>query len=94
MRRPDDPKRHFADRVTRLQRERGLSNADLAARTKLGLGELEAILRAESGVGVDAIFLLAGALDVEPGELLKGIAWVPDGPEGGGEYRTEDRDGD
>jgi len=92
MERPDDPKRHFADKVARLQRDRGLSNEALAARAKLDLGELEAILRCESEAALDAIFLLAGALGVEPGELLGGIAWVPGEDDEGG-YRAKDPDG-
>jgi transcriptional regulator with XRE-family HTH domain len=89
---PDDPKWHFAERVARLQRDRGLSNQALADRAKLDLVDLEAILRTEGQVALDAIFLLAGALDVEPGELLAGIAWVPD-EEGSGEYRVDDPEG-
>lgn len=83
---PSDPKRHFADNIARLQRDLELSDEELAARAKLDPGELEKILAGEGRVALDVIFLLAGALEVEPGELLDGLAWVPDG-EGGGEYR-------
>jgi transcriptional regulator with XRE-family HTH domain len=83
---PDDPKWHFAARVVGRQRDRGLSNETLAELAKLDPGELGEILRAEGRVGLDTIFLLAGALGVEPGELLEGIAWVPEGEEGGGGY--------
>jgi transcriptional regulator with XRE-family HTH domain len=87
---PRDAKRHFAGNVARLQHDRGLSDVTLAARAKLDRDELAGILRGEGEVLLDAIFLLAGALGVEPGELLKGIAWIPDEDEGGGEYRVED----
>jgi hypothetical protein len=32
-------------------------------------------------------------LDVEPGQLHEGVAWIPDG-EGGGEFRIDEPDGD
>jgi transcriptional regulator with XRE-family HTH domain len=86
---PTDPRRHLAAKVARLQRERGSSAEALAARAQLDLEEVESILRGEAPVALDVIFLLAGALEVEPAELLDGLAWVPDG-EGGGEYRHAD----
>lgn len=93
MSRPfDDPSRHFAAKVERLRRDRGLSVQVLAARANLDLDELEAILRGETRIALDAVLLLAGALEVEPGELLKGLAWVPD-EEGGGEYRVDEPEG-
>lgn len=94
MKGPDEPQRHFAEKIARLQAERGLSNEDLAARAKLGVGDLEAILRGEGRVDLDAIFLLAGALGVAPGELLEGIVWVPDEVGRGGGYRADDSSGD
>jgi transcriptional regulator with XRE-family HTH domain len=81
-----DPRRHLAAKVSRLQRQSGLSTETLAVRARLDLEELEGVLRGEAPIALDVIFLLAGALEVEPGELLAGLTWVPDG-EGGGEYR-------
>jgi transcriptional regulator with XRE-family HTH domain len=88
---PGDPNSHFAERIARLQSDLGLTDEALAERAKLGLDELESILRGQGRVPLDVIFLLAGALRVEPGELLGGIAWVPD-EEGEGEYRPPDPD--
>jgi transcriptional regulator with XRE-family HTH domain len=85
---PDATRRNFARRVARTQRVRGLSTDDLAERAEIDRVELDRILRAEGPVRLDTVLLLAGALGVEPGELLEGIAWVADG-EGGGEYRVE-----
>jgi len=89
---PEDPRRHFADKLVRLQRIRGLSDQALAARAKLDQRELDQILRADTEVPLDSILLLAGALEVEPADLLDGLEWCPDG-EGGGEYRIEDSAG-
>lgn len=79
-------------KVSRLQRALGFSDHELAARSGLDPDELEAVLRGEGKIAPEVLFLLAGALGVEPGDLLEGIAWVPDG-EGGGEYRRADPGG-
>jgi transcriptional regulator with XRE-family HTH domain len=89
---PPDPERHFAEKVARLQRGLNLSDEELAARANLDPGELEEILEGKGKVPLDAIILLAGALTVEPRELLDGLAWVADG-KGGGEYRAVDPPG-
>jgi transcriptional regulator with XRE-family HTH domain len=85
----NDPNRHFAHKVARLQHDQGLSNEALATRAKLDPDELAEILRGEGQVALDTIFLLAGALEVEPGQLLGGIVWVRD-DRGDGEYRIDD----
>jgi transcriptional regulator with XRE-family HTH domain len=87
----DDPEGHFAERIARLQRDLGLSDEVLAARAKLSPDELVRILRGQGPIPLDTVLLLAGTLGVEPGKLLGGIAWVPDG-KGEGEYRPSDRD--
>jgi transcriptional regulator with XRE-family HTH domain len=79
----------FAANVDRLRGERGYTVDQLAERSRLGREELEAILRGETEARVDSIYLLAGSLEVTPGELYEGVAWIPDG-EGGGEYRIDD----
>ena len=80
----------FAANVERRRRELGYSFGQLAERSRMGQGELEAILRGEAEAHVDSIYRLAGSLDVSPGELYDGVVWIPDG-EGGGEYRIEER---
>jgi transcriptional regulator with XRE-family HTH domain len=87
-----DARRNFARRVGRMQQDRALSTDALAERAEIDRAELDRILRAEGPVALDAVFLLAGALGVEPGELLEGIEWVPDG-EGGGGYTTTEPGG-
>ncbi|HEX4305568.1 MAG TPA: helix-turn-helix transcriptional regulator [Solirubrobacterales bacterium] len=79
---------YFAEQVARLQRERGLSTGDLAERSGIDRTDLESILSGEGEVAADTILLLSTALEVEPGELLDGIAWVRD-DRGGGEYRLK-----
>jgi transcriptional regulator with XRE-family HTH domain len=67
-----DANRRFATDIGRLRLARGWSVAELADRSQLGLGELEAILRGDDEVPLDAIVLLARALDVAPGDLVDG----------------------
>lgn len=63
-------RRGFAARVRRLMEVRGLTVAGLADRAKLDRPTVEAILAARHPVWLDEVFLLAGALGVEPGELV------------------------
>jgi transcriptional regulator with XRE-family HTH domain len=84
-----DARIRFAANVERLRAERGFSLGRLAERSGMEAKELEAILRGDSEARVDSILRLAGALEVSPGKLYEGVAWIPDG-EGGGEYRVED----
>jgi transcriptional regulator with XRE-family HTH domain len=92
MNRSDEPRGHFVARVARLQQDRGLSDDDLAQRAKLTKEELSAILQGEGPIPPDVIFLLAGALNVAPGNLLVGMEWVPG--QDGGNFRVEDPEGD
>ncbi len=80
----------FAANVERVRTRRGYSLAELAERSQIDMGEIEAILSGETESNVDSTYRLAGALDVSPGELYEGVAWIPDG-EGGGEFRVDDR---
>jgi transcriptional regulator with XRE-family HTH domain len=85
---PDNPRNAgsvLVGRIESLRRERGLTVEELAARAEVGRRVLEALAEG-ADVGILEIVRLAGALDVEPDELLEGIEWVPDG-RGGGGYR-------
>jgi len=69
-----DANRRFAADITRLRLSRGWSVVELAQRSGLDLTELEGILRGEDEVPLDAIVLLARALEVAPGGLVDGTA--------------------
>jgi transcriptional regulator with XRE-family HTH domain len=86
---PEDARMRFAANVERLCRQHDYSIDQLVRRSQIERDELDAILRGEAEADVDSIYRLAGALEVSPGELYDGVAWIPDG-EGGGEYRIED----
>jgi transcriptional regulator with XRE-family HTH domain len=83
-----DARMRFAANVERLRSRRGYSVDRLAERSLIPRAGIEAILRGEAEAHVDSIYRLAGALEVSPGELYEGVAWVPDG-KGGGEYRID-----
>ncbi|MGH2940009.1 MAG: helix-turn-helix domain-containing protein [Solirubrobacterales bacterium] len=78
-----------ADRATRVRRDRGVSIAQLAQRSKIEEPALEAILRGEGNLRIQTVFRLAAALEVTPATLLRGIEWVPDAG-GGGHFEIED----
>jgi transcriptional regulator with XRE-family HTH domain len=83
----------FAANVERLRQGSGLSLDQLASRSQIDRAELDAILSGEDEAQIEMIYLLAGALSVEPGLLLEGVEWIP-GHDGAGEYRVRDPDGD
>jgi len=83
----------FAANVERARRQHDYSVDRLAERSGIEREEIEAIMRGETEARADSILRLAGALEVAPGVLYEGVAWVPDG-EGGGEFRVEEPPGD
>ncbi len=89
-----DARERFAANVEELRRQAGLSLDELATRSRVDGDELRRILGADLEAGAGAIDTIAGALGVDPGDLFRGIAWVPpaegrpgryvvEGPEGG-----------
>jgi transcriptional regulator with XRE-family HTH domain len=78
----------FAKNIDRLRRRAGLSLDELAQRSEIGPSELAAILGGDIEAQFDTIYLLAGALRVDPADLFEGVTWVP-GP-GGGHYEVEE----
>jgi transcriptional regulator with XRE-family HTH domain len=75
----------FAINVERLRRRAGLSPDEVAERAQIDREELDVLLRGDAEARVDTIYLLAGALEVEPGALFEGVTWVP-----GEGYRVDD----
>ena len=73
----------FAANVESLRQSRGLSLDALAQRAEIGDRDFTRILGCEVEAGAETVYLLAGALGVEPGELFIGISWVP--PADGGD---------
>ena len=69
----------FGANLRRCRERVGISQEETAVRASLhrtAVGQLE---RAERVARVDTLIKLAGALGVEPGELLEGLCWEPGG---------------
>jgi transcriptional regulator with XRE-family HTH domain len=69
----------FANNLRRCRKRAGLSQEETAVRAFLhrtAIGQLE---RAERVARIDTLIKLAGALEVEPRELLGGLVWEPGG---------------
>lgn len=67
----------FGDNLRRCRKRADLSQEETAVRASLhrtAIGQLE---RAERVARIDTLVKLAGALEVEPSELLAGLAWEP-----------------
>jgi transcriptional regulator with XRE-family HTH domain len=79
------PTRQFVANLTRLMAEREMAPDQVAAAADIHRSHLNLILHGERVVQLDTLVKLAGALGVEPAELLTGVRWVSDG-KGGGEF--------
>ncbi len=67
----------FGENLARCRKQAGLSQEELAVRASLhrtAVGQLE---RGERVARTDTLVKLAGALGIEPGELLTGLSWEP-----------------
>jgi transcriptional regulator with XRE-family HTH domain len=84
-----DPLAIFASNLYRLMGLRGLSSASLSGRAGIDLRRLTAFREGREEATAEDLLRLAGALGIEPGELLAGVAWIPD-EKGDGEYRASE----
>ena len=66
--------RELGARIARLRRKKGLSQAQLAGRTKLPLHMVEKIEKGEAQLPFTLLTRIADSLDVTLYRLLKGIA--------------------
>jgi hypothetical protein len=75
-----------AANLRHLMARRGLSPQRLSELTLLSVEEVEAHLDGTEEPRIDAVFMLAGALEVEAAVLLEGVEWIPGGRDAAG-YR-------
>lgn len=61
--------------VARLRRAAGLSEPEMVARSSLSATTINAVERGEHEPRLGTMLKIAGALGVEPGDLLAGIEW-------------------
>jgi transcriptional regulator with XRE-family HTH domain len=82
--------RRFADNLLRLRGEANVTQEDLGFMASLHRTEVSQLERGGRVPRLDTILKLAGALSVEPGELLKGMKWASPGAPPRGGFRVSD----
>jgi transcriptional regulator with XRE-family HTH domain len=84
---------HFGRNLARQRRRADMSQEDLGALASLHRTEIGMLERGIRLPRIDTLMKLAGALEVEPGELLEGIEWTPGTPRVGN-FRFRELGGD
>jgi transcriptional regulator with XRE-family HTH domain len=84
-----EARKRFAANIELLREGAGFSLATLAERSQVDRAHLAMILSGELEASASAIYMIAGALGVDPGELFTGVTWVPP-VSGGSGYRVEE----
>jgi transcriptional regulator with XRE-family HTH domain len=88
-----DPNRNaqtrFGANVEELRRRAGLSLEALAERSQLDRADLAGILGGEIEARAGTVYLLAGALGVDPADLFDGMSWTPPA-DGGSGYAVDE----
>ena len=83
----------FGRNVFRSRRRAGLSQEELRIRAALHRTEIGMLERGIRLPRLDTIIKVAGGIEIDPGDLLTGIAWVPnDRHPSGGEFTTREAD--
>jgi transcriptional regulator with XRE-family HTH domain len=67
----------FGENLMIYRRRAGLSQEELGFRASLHRTEIGELERGVRLPRIDTLVKLAGALSVPPGDLMKGIAWLP-----------------
>jgi transcriptional regulator with XRE-family HTH domain len=73
----------FGANVVRCRNQAGFSQEELGFRASLHRTEIGMLERGIRLARIDTLVKLAGALEVEPGELLEGIVWKAGDPRPG-----------
>lgn len=73
----------LGENLRRARRRTGLSQEQVAVRASLHRTEIGLLERGGRVARVDTLIRLAGAMSIEPAELLAGIDWTPGGVQGG-----------
>jgi transcriptional regulator with XRE-family HTH domain len=67
--------RRFGENIFLTRRRAGLSQEELSFLSSLHRTEIGQLERGARVPRIDTVIKLAGALEVPPGDLLKGMAW-------------------
>jgi transcriptional regulator with XRE-family HTH domain len=74
----------FISNLKRLRETSGLSQENLSIRASLARSHVGKLENSDGLPEIDTVYKLAGALGVEPRELLPAIYWLPGEPGKGG----------
>jgi len=83
----------FGENLILLRRRAGMSQEDLGFASNLHRTEIGMLERGVRLARIDTVIKLAGALNVQPADLLKGMYWTP-APVPQGEFGVRDSEGD
>ena len=72
--------RQFGENMARLRRRAGVSQEELGFRANLHRTEVGMLERGVRLPRLDTLLKIAGALDLEMGELVEGMTWTPSDP--------------
>jgi transcriptional regulator with XRE-family HTH domain len=75
---------HFGKNLARARRQADLSQEELGRRASLHRTEIGMLEHGQRVARIDTVTKLAGAMAIEPQELLEGIHWTPSEDSGGG----------
>ena len=75
---------HFGRNLARARRIAGLSQEELGHRASLHRTEIGMLEHGQRVARIDTVVKLAGAMAIEPQQLLDGIHWTPRDQTGGG----------
>jgi transcriptional regulator with XRE-family HTH domain len=78
-----DLARQFGENLTLLRSRVGLTQMGTAERSGLNRSEIRLLEKGWRVPRLDTLLKVAGAVEVEPCELLRGMAWELDPPKGG-----------
>ncbi len=67
----------FGENLRRIRRHLGLSQDELAARASLHRTEIGMLENGQRVARITTLIQLAGAMGIDPGELIVGINWGP-----------------
>jgi transcriptional regulator with XRE-family HTH domain len=83
MRAQDEVARQFGANLVRLRKRAGISQEELGFRSDLHRTEVGMLERGIRLPRIDTLLKVAGALGLEPGDLLDGLSWTPGLPRTG-----------
>lgn len=72
--------RHFGKNLARIRKEADVSQEELGFLASLHRTEVGMLERGVRLPRLDTLLKLSGALEVEMGELVEGLAWTPSDP--------------